>query len=55
MIPNTPRISVIDYNFDWILRDNYLNPRSSPGFLNLEEVISRSKAVGIDKLLMALN
>ena len=50
MIPNTPRISVIDYNFDWILRDNYLNPRSSPGFLNLEEVISFCSTLDINGL-----
>ena len=49
-LPNAPRISVIDYNFDWILRDNYLNPRSSPGLLNLEEVISFCGTLDIDGL-----
>ena len=34
------RILLIDYNFDWVLRDGYLNPRTQAGFLTLEEVVS---------------
>ncbi len=44
------RIVVIDYNFDWVLRDRYLNPRSKAGFLTLEEVIPVCGAFGIDGL-----
>ena len=31
------RILLIDYNFDWVLRDGFLNPRTQAGFLTLEK------------------
>ena len=44
------RILLIDYNFDWVLRDGYLNPRTQAGFLTLEEVISVCGSLGADGL-----
>ncbi len=44
------RILLIDYNFDWVLRDGYLNPRTQAGFLTLKEVISVCGALGADGL-----
>ena len=44
------RILLIDYNFDWVLRDRYLNPRTQGGFLTLEEVVSVCGALGADGL-----
>ena len=44
------RILLIDYNFDWVLRDGYLNPRTQAGFLTLEEVVSICGELGADGL-----
>ena len=44
------RILLIDYNFDWVLRDGYLNPRTQAGFLTLEEVVSVCGELGADGL-----
>lgn len=43
-------ILLIDYNFDWVLRDGYLNPRTRAGFLTLEEVVSICGELGADGL-----
>ena len=44
------RILLIDYNFDWVLRDGFLNPRTQAGFLTLEEVVSICGELGADGL-----
>ena len=44
------RILLIDYNFDWVLRDGYLNPRTQAGFLTLEEVVAICGELGADGL-----
>ena len=44
------RILLIDYNFDWVLRDGYLNPRTQAGFLTLKEVVSVCGELGADGL-----
>jgi sugar phosphate isomerase/epimerase len=43
-------ILLIDYNFDWVLREGYLNPRTRAGFLTLEEVVSVCAELGADGL-----
>ena len=43
-------ILLIDYNFDWVLRDRFLNPRTRAGFLTLEEVASVCGELGADGL-----
>lgn len=43
-------ILLIDYNFDWVLRERYLNPRTREGFLSLEEVASVCSQLGADGL-----
>lgn len=43
-------ILLIDYNFDWVLREGYLNPRTRAGFLTLEEVVSTCGELGADGL-----
>jgi sugar phosphate isomerase/epimerase len=43
-------ILLIDYNFDWVLREGYLNPRTRAGFLTLEEVASVCGELGADGL-----
>ena len=43
-------ILLIDYNFDWVLRKGYLNPRTRAGFLTLEEVVSTCGELGADGL-----
>jgi len=46
----SPPILLIDYNFDWVLRDVYLNPRTHTGFLTLEEVVSVCRELGAEGL-----
>lgn len=43
-------ILLIDYNFDWVLREGYINPRTRAGFLTLEEVVSICGELGADGL-----
>ncbi len=43
-------ILLIDYNFDWVLRDRFLNPRTRAGFLTLEQVVSICGDLGADGL-----
>lgn len=42
------RITMLDYNADWALKDRYLDPRSKPGFLSREEVIELYGTLDID-------
>ena len=43
-------ILLIDYNFDWVLREGYLNPRTRAGFLTLEQVVSICGDLGAEGL-----
>ena len=43
-------ILLIDYNFDWVLREGYLNPRTRAGFLTLEQVVSICGELGAEGL-----
>jgi len=42
------KITMFDYNFDWALKDRNIHPRTTPGTLTREEVITFCGTLGID-------
>ncbi len=40
-------ITLFDYNADWALKENFLDPRSIPGYLTREEVLAFFGALGV--------
>ena len=44
------RITMTDYNADWALREGYVHPKSSPGFLSREDVVELCGRLDIDGL-----
>ena len=45
-MPNS--ITLFDYNADWALKENFIDPRSNPGYLTREEVLAFFGASGVD-------
>jgi len=41
-------ITLFDYNADWALKEGYLDPKPSPGFMTREDVIELYRSLGVD-------
>jgi len=44
----TTKITMFDYNFDWVLKDYNVHPRSTPGTLSREQVVAFCGTLGLD-------
>ena len=44
------RISVLDYNADWALKERFVHPRSRAGYLTLKEFVEFYGGLGVDGL-----
>lgn len=41
-------ITLFDYNADWALKEGYLDPKPSPGFMTRDDVIELYRSLGVD-------
>ena len=46
MIKN--KISIFDYDFDWVLKDYNIHPRPTPGILSRQDIVSFCGTLGVD-------
>ena len=42
------KISVFDYDFDWVLEDYNIHPRPTPGILSRQEIVAFCGTLGVD-------